>query len=477
MKRNNFIKIPSLVAFVFTVLLLMNACNKREKRPNVLFIFTDQHTYNALSAIGNPYLKTPAIDKLAKNGILFTNSYCTSPVCGPSRSSLLTGRMPHETGVVFNEETPRKDIPNIGQLFRKAGYTTAWAGKWHLPESYPTRDAGNNQIPGFDLIPFYDKSAGDMDWVFGWNTDSELADAVVDYVKSKPDNPLFLGISFHNPHDICFYVRNPELFTPLDSIENIPPLPENNGFSKDEPELVQLCRTKDDYGFETSMAKHFSDKDWQGYLYDYYRLTERVDMEIGKVLDAFEKQGLLDNTIVVFTADHGDGAASHKWHSKVILYEESAAVPFIISYKGKITGNIIDDEHLVSGVDILPTLCNYAGIKIPNNVRGKSLKSVIENPALKEDGFVVTELAPFKKSTLGGKYFDWRGRMIRTSQYKYCVYSGGERNEQLFDMKKDRGETNNLAYNPAFVEIIKQHRGLLKQWIVETKDDFEMPFE
>jgi len=476
MKRRGFIKVAGIGATALSMPNILASSFVGDKKPNVLFVFTDQHTLNAMSATGNPHLKTPALDKLAANGVTFTNSYCTSPVCGPARSSLLTGRMPHETGVDFNEQAPHSDIPNMGQVFREAGYKTLWAGKWHLPESYPSREGKSNKIAGFDIIPFYDPKKKNRHWVFGWNTDEALADAVVDVVKNKiPKEPFLLGVSFHNPHDICFYVRNKIFFTRLNEIENLPPLPENNGVDENEPELVKLLRTKDNYGFETARAKDFTDEEWQGYLYDYYRLVEMVDVEVGKILDAFEEEGLMDDTIIVFTADHGDGAASHKWHSKVVLYEESVAVPFIISYKGKISKNIIDDKHLVSGVDVLPTLCDYAGIKHPKKCTGKSLKPILDDPSLQGTEFVITELAPFLKSTLGGKYFDWRGRMVRTSEFKYCVYSNGERNEQLFDMVNDRGEMNNLAYNSKFRSVIKKHRNLLVQWIKDTDDDFKMP--
>jgi len=477
MKRREFIKTAGLGASALTMPNLLASCANGEKRPNVLFIFTDQHTLNAMSAVSNPHLKTPAMDRIAEHGVTFTNSYCTSPVCGPARSSMLTGLMPHETGVNFNEQAPHKDIPNMGHVFREAGYKTLWAGKWHLPESYPTRDDKKEEIPGFDAVPFYDPKKKNRHWVFGWNTDEALAEAVVDVVKNnRPEEPFFMGVSFHNPHDICFYVRNGIFFSNLNKIEDeLPPLPDNNGVDENEPELVQLCRTKDNYGFETAKAKNFTDKKWQGYLYDYYRLVELVDIEIGKILDVFEEEGLLEDTVIVFTSDHGDGAASHKWHSKVILYEESVAVPFIISHKGKTPKGVIDKKHLVSGVDILPTLCDYAGIMPPEKCHGKSLKPAIDNPELQGKEFVVAELAPFLKNTLGGGYHDWRGRMLRTSKYKYCVYSHGERNEQLFDMDNDSGEMNNLAYDLKFANEIKQHRKLLKQWIKETNDDFKIP--
>ena len=265
------------------------------------------------------------------------------------------------------------------------------------------------------------------------------------------------------------------MFTPLSEIANFPPLPENNAVAEDEPELVQLCRIKDAYGFENLWAKDFTDENWRGYLYDYYRLTEAVDKQVGRVIDALEQEGLMENTLIIFTSDHGDGAASHKWHSKLSLYEGPATVPFIISYGDKIPKGIVDQKHLVSGLDLLPTLCDYAGVEIPDHVIGRSIRPVIENFDLEGKEFIVTELAPFYRGALEGKYRDWRGRMVRTLDYKYCVYNQGERNEQLFDMNNDRGETTNLAYDPDMASVVAYHRTLLKEWLVKTDDNFIIP--
>ena len=191
---------------------------RKKKKPNILFIFTDQQTLRAMSAYGNPYLRTPNMDGLASQGVRFIQSYCTSPVCSPSRSSLITSRMPHETGVIYNGTTPDSTIENMGEIFRKAGYNTVWAGKWHLPESYP--QTTKTEIPGFKLLPFLgpEKISGRGEY-----TDTPLADAAVKFLKGNKKEPFLLAVSFHDPHDINAFAAKPDAFPAPLNMKSTPP--------------------------------------------------------------------------------------------------------------------------------------------------------------------------------------------------------------------------------------------------------------
>lgn len=175
---------PFQVTIFLSVVVTMNSCvsNKQDsnkgsdKKSNIILIFTDQQNSNMMSGKGNPYLRTPAMDMLASEGLMFTHVYCTGPVCGPSRSSLISGRMPHETGVEWNGQTPREDIHNAGEIFRDAGYETVWAGKWHLPESYPQQaNSKQKTIRGFDLLPIDGEPVSRRDYLV-----AELADFTKD---------------------------------------------------------------------------------------------------------------------------------------------------------------------------------------------------------------------------------------------------------------------------------------------------------
>lgn len=465
---------------------------EKNQKPNILLVFTDQQNVSMMSSAGNPFLHTPAMDKIARQGVLFTESYCSSPVCGPARSSIISGRMPHETGVEWNGDSMKEDILNAGEIFRTAGYRTVWAGKWHLPESYPQRAASKQKhIKGFEMLPFYDPEV--KNWMLGAETDPPLTKAVVDFLDNyNREDPFFLAVSYHNPHDICFYPRKAGWVTEEDSLleiryygfdytlpavigthpehyEVLPPLPKNHDINQDEPEFISQKRTNhDEYGMETKLANlEFSDKEWQGYYHAYCRLTEMVDREISRVLDALEENELDKNTLIIFTSDHGDGAASHKWAAKLSLYEESSNIPFIISWKDMIPAAKIDSIHLVSQIDILPTLCDFAGVNTSLKFTGKSLRPILEDPSSEWRDYLVVELADYKPDQKR------KGRMLRTTDFKYNVYSTGMRNEQFFNLKEDPGEMVNLINDPSFQENIEHHRKLLQDWILKTDDTFD----
>lgn len=489
----NYYIIPNKIVLILLLFTFNLSCNQDDNgssiQPNIVLIFTDQQTANAMSCAGNPYLKTPAMDLLAEEGIMFRNAYCTSPVCGPARSSIISGRMPHETGVEWNGQSMREEIPTAGEIFSEHGYQTVWAGKWHLPESYPQREAARNkEIKGFDMLPFYDPK--EQRWFLGAETDPPLTKAVVDYLRNyKKKKPLFLAISYHNPHDICMYPRKDGWVLENDSLleirhygfkhklpdvmgiqpnqfENLPPLPFNHGIQDDEPEFIQQKRKfHNEYGVETKMSNdEFSELEWQGYLNAYYRLTEMVDAEIGKVIAALKENGYWENSVIVFTSDHGDGAAAHKWAAKLSLYEESSKIPMIVAYPGKIPAGKVDDKHLVSQIDILPTMLNFANVQSELVFSGKSMKPIIEDQQAGWRDYLVTELADFKPDSTR------KGRMLRTQDFKYNIYSSRE--EQLFDLKNDPGEMKNLAGNDDFKTIREKCRKNLKQWAKKTKDHF-----
>jgi len=469
-------KIALLIWFLSAAILF--SCQIMDKKqsdvkPNILFIFTDQQTINTMSVLGNPYVHTPNMDRLAADGIMFLNSYCTSPVCGPSRSSLVTGCMPHETGRNINDNTsiPHPDLPNMGKIFREAGYDTKWAGKWHLPESYPLRKHAHQtfEVPGFDLIPFYEYNNPEANWAYGVDTDAPLTDAAIKFLNSEHVQPFLLCVSLHNPHDICFIVDKWDEFGKfIDGIpaDSLPPLPGNHEVIINEPDIIKLSREKTIYNGAVRIAKEFDELRWRNYMYNYYWLTEMVDAEIGRILDALDENGLTDNTLIIFTSDHGEGNASHKWVQKVNSYEESTSVPFIVSWRGMTPVDIHDDKHIVSGIDILPTMCDYAGIVIPERITGRSVKPIIDNPESDWREFAVTEVQPFNR------FPDIKVRSIRTLQYKYNLFSHGEKYEQLFDMINDPGEMVDLADHPDFHQVLMEHRELLQQWMKETNDDF-----
>jgi len=441
--------------------------------PNILVILTDQQTQQAIGAHGNPHLHTPHMDSLVHAGVSFENSYCTFPVCSPARSSLLTGRMPHETGVEVTDPPIRPGIPTMGAHFRRAGYRTYYAGKLHLGPKYRQGIEATSEGPGFEYLG--DEHPKDVPPQLGTDTDPLWTDAAVAFLREqKPseretDQPFLLVASLHNPHDICYWCMDRREFLEIAPGSKLPPLPANFEPLPDEPEFVGMCRQRAVYAPEIAFTPGWDETEWRRYLYAYYRLTERVDQQIGRLLTALEESGLSNDTLILLTSDHGEGVAAHKWVTKLMLWEEVVKVPFVVRFPGAVPEGRIDRERLVSGLDLLPTLCDYAGISAPEGVRGHSLRPLIEDPALPGRSSVVSELQAFRDDVTK------KARMIRTAQFKYIIFSHGARPELLFDLKADPGETENLAYQPALRKVVADHRGLLLQEMEATGDLFEFP--
>ena len=423
---------------------------QRGRRPNVLIITTDQQRVDAVSAVGNQWLKTPHMDSLAANGVYFANSYCSYPLCSPSRASLHTSRMPHEIGVDHNNMAIDSEIPISGQVFRNAGYDTGYAGKWHCPSTYPT-----DGIAGYEVLNTITRQ-GKLAQV----VDEATMNAAVEFIGRKREKPFLAVVSFINPHDIC--LPNGGTSPILDQIwkryeppagTELPPLPANFADTRDVPEgFIRKAR-----------QENWDENRWRRNIYAYYRMVEDVDRQVGQVLRALRRSGQEENTIVVFTSDHGEGLASHRWTGKMMYYEEEAAVPLIVSWKGVTPAGRIDREHLVSTLDVLPTICDYAGIEGPAVMRGKSLRPIIEKPEQAGHEYVVSEMANGPA----------RSFMVRTSRYKYMVSpgTGGEKLEMFFDMQTDRGEMTNLAGQAEFAAEIERHRKMLTQWNQLTGED------
>ena len=303
------------------------------------------------------------------------------------------------------------------------------------------------------------------------------------FLREKHTRPFFLFASFINPHDICYMAINDRLrskgeapitnrdATTLETVleraraggdlktfvaNHCPPLPANY----EPPEIEPECITKkyvEAAPFRAFVRRHWSEFEWRLHRWAYCRLTEMVDAEIGKVTAALREAGLEDNTAIVFTSDHGDMDSAHRLEHKSVLYEESVHIPLVLSYKGVIPAGQVDNEHLVSnGLDLFPTVCDYAGIKAPRGLPGRSLRPLAagRTPAWRD--YVVAE--------------SQNGRMLRSDRFKYCVYDDGPHREQLMDMKDDPGEMKNLAESEVYRDVIEKHRKRLRKWVTRTGD-------
>ncbi len=437
------------------------------ERPNILYIMTDQQHAGMMSCTGNRWVRTPAMDSLAAGGVRFELAYSSNPVCMPARTSMMTGRYPSHFNMRSNGQAP---VPKealataLGNLFRGAGYQTVFGGKTHWPQPMTPESIG------FEYITADERDA--------------LAGVCSDFLRRKHDRPFLMVASFINPHDICYMAidaytkaNNLPVMYPKSTVERqrmaealllpggiaskefferrCPPIPANHGPTSDEPAALGRFG-----GFRGYVRKHWTDEDWRMHRWAYCRLTERVDREVGRVLGALREAGLDRNTVVLFSSDHGDMDSAHGFEHKSLPYEESARVPFIVSWPGHTPGGRIDRRHLVSScVDLLPTLCDYAGIETPKGLAGRSVRGIVERgaqPGWRED--LAIECS--------------NSRSLRTRRYKYSIFEGPDQREMLIDMEKDPGEMTNLAVNPKFASTLAGLRGRLRQRIEELNDSY-----
>lgn len=433
------------------------------QRPNILFIIGEQWSAAAANLAGSKgVLRTPAFDSLVASGVSFNNSYCSYPLCSPSRASLFTGRMPHETGVIFNIDDERDavphDMPALGSLFADAGYATGYFGKEH---------SGGVAYRGFQArgsIQF--TGAGDL--ASGSVLDSVFARDAINFIQTRRSAPFLAVVSPINPHDINYTLPNAPI--PGKSIVDIsgafgshekylrgqdfPPLPAN--FNPEaEPLMCHPFLRK----FH-SIQLGWTERQWRLYLATYCLLIENTDWLVGRLLRALRDSGQEDNTLVVFTSDHGDQMTAHHLVGKGVFYEEAVRVPFVLSWRRSIKPGQANSRALVSGVDVLPTLCDYAGVRIPPGLAGRSVRPLVEHPGAQWREYLVSEI------------FD--GRMLRMESHKYVLHQRDEGTaEFLFDLRNDPGETRNLVGDPASNSTLKQSRALLNDWMKETGGTFE----
>lgn len=406
----------------------------RRRPPNILYIICDQLGLDAVAAHGSTTVRTPHIDRLVQRGTTFAQSHSSSPVCSPARSSLMTGFMPEETGVVTNGLPIHQSRRTIGHILGSAGYDSYYCGKWHLPGGVPLAK------DGFRVLPSR-VGQGQHDDAFI----SHTCDALIRN-RTNRSNPYLLVASFLQPHDICYWGNHVGNRIPLEvpfglDVDELPELPPNNKVRPKAPaQLDQIQCT------------WFNDQQWRYYLYLYDRMIEMLDADLGRLVDAVEQSGQADNTIIVFTSDHGDGRGRHSHVSKWYPYEEAMKVPLVFTCPERIEAGRNDTSHLVSGIDIVPTLCDFAGVESPRHAIGRSLRPLLgestDTPPLRE--FIVSECHRV-------------GRMVRSERMKFVQYPG-DPVEQLFDMADDPWETKNLYEDPNYADALADHRKMLRQY-------------
>jgi arylsulfatase len=419
------------------------------EKPNILFIFSDQQHWQAVGLEDSSF-QTPNLDRLASEGTVFKNSFCTTPQCSPSRSSIMTGLYPSKTGVWGNVGAAGGNplqMRTIGAMLQEGGYHTVYFGKWHLGKD-PIGTAGWAEDFG----------------VTGPETtdDHEVTRRALDFLGRADctDKPFALFLSYNNPHDIYHFDREtaPSPNGPSD-------LP-STWYRKDLATVpcVQSQFMTEDQG---TVIVNTEAPAWERYRELYREKVRLYDNELGQVLSALDDHGLLETTLVIATSDHGDMDAQHRLIYKgPFMYEHMMRVPLIIrppAIVGESPAPAITEYHTVN-VDLVPTMADFAGITIPKT-DGTSLKPLLDGEQnVCERAFVV------------GQYYSkqkWVNpiRMIRTEQYKYNRYR--EHGEELYDLQHDPGELINRIPDGGSCDVRNALSSKLNQWIRDNGDPFD----
>ena len=465
-----------LLLFAWFGVSLLHA--DEDRKPNVLLLMSDDLN-TALSGFGHPQCKTPHLDELAGRGVRFENMHCQYPVCGSSRASMMTGLYPYTNGMLGNSGDLRKNLPDVvtlSQLFRNAGHHAGRVSKiYHMgiPPEILVGTADHDDPPSWDetvnikaleqnapgertewspkdkssqTFTGVEASTGDLE-----HADGMAAEAAIAFLERNQDRPFFLGCGFVRPH--VPLVAPSKYFDLYDRDAMVAPtFPE--GDLDDVPKVIRDYKANSRYGVTPELHK--------GLLEAYYASVSYMDAQVGRILAALDELGLRENTIVIFTSDHGYLLGEHDKYQKQHLFEESTRVPFILSVPWMTETHGQATSHLTELVDVYPTVADLAKLTPPDSLQGRSLLPLLENPNIDswDRDFV------FTISRNGGE-------SIRSHQWRFTHWGYGKKGEELFDLEKDPGEFTNLAGDPAHAEQVAKLRKQLETKRVEAGYDPE----
>lgn len=432
----------------------------RDGRPNVVVILTDDQRYDTLGCTGSPYAKTPSIDRLAREGALFTRGYVVTSLCCPARATLLTGRYAHETGIHFNTTGAPflADRAGFPERLQEAGYETAFVGKWHIV------NPGAAPQPGFDHWVSFEGQGRYFDETYvvdgrgerieGFSTDV-LTDRAIEFVESPRSRPFCLILSVKNLHGPYLPPERHRRKLLRASF----PLPESHG-DPDLPAYVEHARTTARNRFFDQ--DHGGDAEHADYARAYHQLVFSIDENVGRLVAALEAQDLLDRTLVVYTSDGGFLWGEHGMYRKRAAWEPSIRVPLIARWPAAIpAGTRV--EALALNVDLAPTILSVAGASAPDDLPGRSLEAVWggRRPGdwradfLYVDGWKGPD-GPLELAVVG-------------ERYKYVRYRRGAVGELLVDRETDPDERRNLAREAGHAQRLEAMRGRMVELLADTR--------
>ncbi|TZF86102.1 sulfatase (plasmid) [Pedobacter sp. BS3] len=516
-----------------------SAENTAAKRPNIVFIMTDDHTIQAMSCYGSKLVKTPNLDRIAKEGMLFENCFVTNAVCGPSRATILTGKYSHLNGLTDNSKVFDSTQVIYPQLLKKAGYQTAMIGKWHLgslPVGFDYYSILPNQ--GEYYQPEFIEN-GRKITEKGYVTDV-ITDKAINFLDHRDHDKPFLLIYQHKaPHrDWLPATRHLGMFDNVTFPEPSNLLDDFSHRGRAAKEQMMNISTNMwdawDLKLESSeeldsMAKiagkvHFKDAKsddyrqandksldkyrffqvynrmtpeqkaawnkvydkrvaefkrlnlkgadlvrwkYQQYMRDYLACVVAVDENVGRLMDYLKKIGELDNTIIVYTSDQGFYLGEHGWFDKRFMYDESFRTPLLVRYPLAVKAGSVSKAFAMN-LDFAPTLLDYAGVSIPADMQGESLRPILDNEGKAPENW--RKAVYYHYYEFPGWHMVKRHYGIRTDRYKLIHFYNDIDEWELYDLQKDPHEMYNQYNSPAYKEIIKQLKEQLTQLQVKYKD-------
>jgi choline-sulfatase len=467
--------------FCLLLLVLFGAVDAAgaSDRPNVLFIISDDLN-NFLGCYGDKRAKTPNIDNLAARGMRFERAYCQYPLCGPSRNSMLTGLYPNSTGILANAQIFRQTIPSqvsLPQAFRQAGYFVARLGKLYhygVPNSIGTDghdDPGSWElemnpagVDRLDGIPSKKSEAGGSgpNWLASPKSDEEQTDGilaadaewVLERCARQKQRPFFLAVGFFRPHLPYIAPRHYfDLFSPAE-------MPLVQGIKQDQVDIpaAALATYKE--------RDRFTDDVRRQHAQAYYASISFMDAQVGRVVKTLDHFGLADNTIIVFTSDHGYHIGEHGLWQKMSIFEESARVPLLIVAPG-VSKKGTAAKTPVGLIDLYPTLTELCGVKAPPNLQGQSLVPILKNPNEKGRGWAISQVNRNRGAkNADGKRFS--GYSLRTPRWRYTEWDEGRQGRELYDHESDPNELTNLADVPKYAATVTELSNQLRAAVKAT---------
>lgn len=485
-----------VIALLFTMLLsCTDKKEKTQKEPNIIFIMSDDHAQKAISAYDGTINNTPNIDRIAKEGAIFNNSFVSNSICAPSRAVMLTGKHSFKNGKINNFTKFDWEQNNFAKELQKKGYQTALIGKIHIPGvpqgfDYSAILPGQGQYYNPDFI-----INGKKEQIHGYctNITTNLAINWLEKIRKK-DKPFLLLYHQKAPHrtwmpekkyfhlyeDSIFelpktfwddYKGRPAaekhkmgIFRDMDLAYDLKMLDKEGeiktyyrGYAKSNYDRMDSTQKAEWDAYYNPLIEEFKSKKLEGeelakwkfnrYMHDYLRTIQSVDDGVGQVLDYLDKEGLADNTIVVYTSDQGFYLGEHGWFDKRWMYEESLRTPFLMRYPKEIKpGTIV--EQMVQNIDYAPTFLDYAGISIPKDIQGESFRNILNGKAkdFRNSIYYTYYEHPSEHSVM-------RHYGIRTKRYKLIHFYYDLDNWELYDLKNDPNEMHNLYNNPDYAEV------------------------